>query len=227
MSDITKKYLIDALIDYADANNLPVERAASILSELAKQRIPERNLEIDNLKSKSKLQTEISGSRKEYFIARVIMVTRVHSIAWTYYPEYHVIGSPWPYSRFHAGPWQEVSWKPQHREEDYYVDDLFLDPAEWQFWMPEPYLSGLPICQKLYSILSDKSADVLKGTNYKKIDPELVREFKELRDGKHSFEIKECEEGKLYRRSRYGSKGWRERISFLPSWAKTKWRNGA
>jgi hypothetical protein len=81
-------YLLDGLIEYAEEQDISVEKAATQLADLAKQRIPEREFERATQHVQGKLLREIKKSKKEYFLSRVLMRTRVHAIAWIYYPKY-------------------------------------------------------------------------------------------------------------------------------------------
>jgi hypothetical protein len=220
-------YLLDGIIEFAEQKNISIEKAAGQLADLAKQRIPERNFEDATATVRAKLVRAIKESKKEYFLSRVIMRTRVHAIAWTYYPKYHVFSSPTKIAplkyNWFSIHWGRPNWKPAIKKSFYFLDDLFFDLDEGKFWMHEPYLDEVKASKQLYNFLVQKELPTLKETAFKKIDPKVVADFKKERSMIPEYKIQGCESDKIYSSRPYGSKGWKKRVEVLPNLERWEW----
>jgi hypothetical protein len=221
-------YLLDELISFAEEQKTSIEKAAGLLANLAKQRLPERKFEQATVTARAKFLREIKASKKEYFISRVIMVSRIHAIAWTYYPKYHLVSLP---TKFTPGKytwfsirWERLNWKPVTKKNHYFLDDLFFDPDEGRFWMHEPYLAEIKISKQVYAFLADKNAPCLTETNFKKIDPKMVEAFKNARSNIPEFKVQFCTSDKIHKSQPYGSRGWKKRIEVIPRFERRGWR---
>lgn len=217
------EYLLDELIRYAEENGLTLDQAALHVAGCARQRAPEYRVEKEASVVRARVREEIQNSPREELVARVLVRSRVHYISWTYYPEYHVVGGAsevfWHTIRFPEPDPQSFSGRGVH----YYIDDLFYDEFRERFWMPEPYLRGLPSSQALYRQLVAKKAEGLAGTRFRKVSPKVMADF--IRDRKDTpvFLIREGNSEKMRRRPPYGSKGWKERLSMVRPFG-LKWR---
>ena len=209
------QYLIDELISYAEDARLSFEDAAAVVGEFAKQRAPELSVERQARHARSNLLAEVVKSRKEKFVARFLVRTRVRYISWTYYPEYHVFDAPantwWCSIRY-----EEPDWGGKAIVGRFYLDDLFHDPDGGRFWMHEPYLNELPESLALFGELTKKEHEILHGTSFKKIDPRIVKAFKAARAGAPQYAVGYLEGPNWSRKPPYGSKGWQERVALVP-----------
>lgn len=209
------EYLLDELIRYAEESGKTLAEAALHVAECARQRAPEYRVERETSKARAKLREDILHSAREELVARVLVRSRVHYVSWTYFPEYHVVGEPT------AWFWHTIHYREPEAETftgrgvEHYIDDLFHDEERHRFWMPEPYLRGLPSSRALYRQLVAKRADKLAGTGYRKVSPQVMADF--LRDRKAApvFTVREGDWEKLRRRPPYGSKGWKERLAMV------------
>ncbi|MCC5851112.1 MAG: hypothetical protein JJU29_23730 [Verrucomicrobia bacterium] len=208
------KYLLANIIDFADDNDLSLEQAASHLARYAQQRIPEYRIEQQASMTRTKITRDVASGPKESLIARILIRSRIHSVSWTYYPEYHVIDSPYEthwYSIWYRMPvWESFSEKKAH-----YIDDLFYDEEQEQFWMPEPYLAGLPSSKALFAHFTSKNLETLAGTPFHKVDPHIMAEFLQERKNTPIYSLRQGDRNKLGRRRPYGSKGWQDRIKHV------------
>jgi hypothetical protein len=212
------KYLLDQLIKFIHANDLSFEEGAKILGSYAKQRVPGYELEKANTEARVKLLNKIGTSKEEYLIVRFLVRTRVRYIRWTYYPEFHVVSRPRDYW-WHSIKFKSPSWRAEKKKGYYYLDDLFFSSYDGLFWMPEPYLSGLPTSRKLFEKLRKLKFGFSENL-YQRVDPVVIEKFKEARKGIAGYIKKDLSDGLSFRRPAYGSKGWQKRIKFLPKTSK-------
>lgn len=208
-------YLLDSFLDYAQENKMTLKRAAKTLAEFAKQRAPEKKIEEQTTDARSKMRDQVAASPREYVVARVLVKRRVRYLRWCYYPQFHVVTGPrdyWWCTIRYSKP-----WRPKRPEKHLYLDDLFHDAEHDSFWMPEPYLDGLPESAALYAALADPEAEKLEGTDYRKIDPQLIAAFRRARARAPEFRKRLCEKDEIWDRRPYGSRGWKKRIALVPT----------
>lgn len=208
-------YLLDSFIEYANENKIDFSRAASIVSEYAKQRSAELTVESGLRRAELKLSQDVWSSPVENFIARIIVKTRVRYVYWTYRPEYHVISGPFHYW-WCSIQFKKPNWKTRREKDDYFIDNLYYDTDWNQFWMQEPYLSDVPISKELYSEITKEKYESLKGTSFRKVNPELVNEFKKARKKVQDYSFKWMDSDLALRKPFYGSKGWDKRLNLMP-----------
>ena len=219
--DGPSSHLIDALIDYADMRTISLRKAASSVVRYAEQRLPEYRIEQQATKARSKVRDEVFDSKREYFIVRVLMKTRIREVVWTYFPDFHVIDSPreagWYSIRYRMPVWEAVNDPEYH-----YIDDLFYDSAHEQFWMPEPYLTRQAASFTLYNHLISKGLPTLAGTSYRKINPEIVENFFRRRRNNLVYKFRSISWNRTFRKQPYGSLGWQDRIKVVDKFRRAK-----
>jgi hypothetical protein len=206
-------YLIDDIIRFAQDQKMDLSTATDHLLDLARQRLPEYEIELATLRKSHEVFKSIQDSSKHYLIIRVIMKTWVHEVIWTYYPDFHVID--YPYSR-RAFPIVGSDWvkEPCKPDNVTYIDDLFYDLDEIKFWQPEPFLSSKPASQNLYQHISSKPPK-LPETPYRKIRPDLVKTVIELEQSNMNYSIQPYPDDlELFRRN-IGAKGYQNRMKEL------------
>jgi hypothetical protein len=212
-------YLIDRFIDFAEDEKVSLREAAERLVAYARQRQPEREVEIAKARSTHSLSRELSDriwkSECIRIVARIVIRTRVRYFYWPYYPEFEVVA--WPQEYWWCSiRYDEPNWPVGPFKDRIYLDDLFHDPYERKFWMREPYVEELPLCHTVFQHLADPQRDKLGNTLYSKVDPDLMRKFCAARAGSIDFESRECDSDRIYGSPPLGSAGWRDRASLLP-----------
>ena len=222
-------YLIDDIIRYSLDHEMPLDRTASHLLELAKQRLPEYRLESEQLSGESELFKQVRESDAYYIIMRVPIRSWIHEVHWNYFPEFHVISSPREDYAFpvHANI---ETWHPESDPKKIYLDDLFFDSRQRRFWQPEPFLIKLPASARLYKHITSNKLEPLRGTPFLKIVPDFIAEILQSRSGIPNYTIRACKSDLVFRNRPFGSKGWKERmIGVRRYWSicrKTSWKFG-
>ena len=216
------EYLLDQFIGYSDEQKLSLDEAAQLLASYAKQRVPEYRIQQRVARARNRVSDEISQSPRESLIIRVLVRSRIHSITWPYYPQFHVVGTPIE-THWYSIDYPMPVWKGASRKNYHYLDDLYYDEAWERFWMPEPYLEGLPTSAALFRFLAEKRGSILQGTSYRKVEPKLVTDCLKLRRNTPIYKIHPAENGiRMYGRKPYGSKDWKDRVSVVSKYYRAK-----
>lgn len=166
-------YLIDDIIRYSERKRVTLDTAATKLTELAKQRLPEFRIERENETQKTALLSEIRESGHLSLIIRVPMVTWIHEVHWRYFPKFHIVSNA---REEYAFPCRlDIdTWPSSSSDKAIYLDDLFYDEEAERFWQNEPFLHDIPLSKRAYQHLKSKRLENLRGTGYRKIDPSIV-----------------------------------------------------
>jgi len=220
-------YLIDDIIRYSLDREIPLDKAGRQLTELAKQRLPEYQLELEQRSGEFAILTQIRQSDTRSIVMRVPIRSWIHEVHWSYYPEFHVISSPFEYYAFpvHANidGWPAIS-----DPKTAYLDDIFFDKDDGYFWQPEPYLTGLTVSARAYKHITSDKLEKLRGTPYLKVSPEIIAEFLQTRSGLPNYTIKPSDSDLGWRQRPQGSKGWKDRMAGVTRyWSrrrKTNWK---
>ena len=211
-----RAFLLDELIDYSETEGITLEQAAQRAAEYARQRIPEREIEQEVRAAHGKVESEIVASGGISIVARFFAKSRIHVVRWRYYTQFHVFTSIHRTGRWFTARYSSPTWTGDKKQAEVYLDNLYHDPEEGQFWMHEPYLTDAKASQDLFQLLATKQGERLKNTRFLKVNPELMTTFMTARANVPEYSERVGDFDKMGRRPHLGAKGWQDRWKLIP-----------